>query len=33
MVSKALTKAGRFFDANGLEGCSKIASTVSAQVR
>lgn len=33
VVSKALTKAGRFFEANGQEGCSKIASSVKEQVR
>ena len=33
VVSKALTKAGRFFEANGLDGCSKIANSVKAQVR
>ncbi|CAM9701659.1 unnamed protein product, partial [Ectocarpus sp. 12 AP-2014] len=32
VVSKALIKAGRFFEANGLEGCSKIASSVREQV-
>lgn len=32
VVSKALLKAGRFFDTNGLEGCSKIASCVKEQV-
>lgn len=32
-VSKALIKVGRFFDANGLDGCSKIASCVKQQVR
>lgn len=32
VVSKALTKVGRFFEANGLDGCSKIASTVKEQV-
>lgn len=32
-VAKALNKVGRFFDANGLEGCSKIASSVKSQVR
>lgn len=32
VVSKALIKAGRFFEANGLEGCSKIATCVKEQV-
>ncbi|CAB1101954.1 unnamed protein product [Ectocarpus sp. CCAP 1310/34] len=32
VVSKALIKAGRFFEANGLEGCSKIAHSVREQV-
>lgn len=32
VVSKALAKAGRFFEANGLEGCSKIATCVRDQV-
>lgn len=32
VVSKALIKAGRFFEANGLDGCSKIASCVREQV-
>lgn len=32
-VAKALNKVGRFFDASGLEGCSKIASSVKSQVR
>lgn len=32
VVSKALVKAGRFFEANGLEGCSKIATSVKKQV-
>ena len=32
VVSKALVKAGRFFEANGLERCSKIAKTVKDQV-
>ena len=33
VVSKALIKAGRFFEANGLDGCSKIASCVRDQVQ
>lgn len=32
VVSKALTKAGRFFETNGLDGCSKIAACVRDQV-
>lgn len=32
VVSKALIKAGRFFEANGLDGCSKIATCVREQV-
>lgn len=33
VVSKALIKAGRFFEANGLDGCSKIANSVKDQAR
>ncbi|CAM9454666.1 unnamed protein product, partial [Laminaria digitata] len=33
VVSKALIKAGRFFEANGLDGCSKIANCVKDQAR